>query len=587
MSSQSVKWSHWVLTGIILLAFLLLALTLFSLQVVQHDYYLKKSTQNQMRPEVIQPFRGQILDRNGGLIADNTASYSAWVVPAIARRDTNVIARLSNILDRDLERLQRRFNQLPGYSWKSFSLLRNLEFSAYARLEENLDNLPGISVRPDLRRNYVDTTLAHVVGYLGEVREEDIANDLNLQLGDLTGVLGIEKTYDQQLRGTPGTRFVQVNALGRVVGVEPDYPTIPPLRGKDLVLGIDLELQHMAHDLLGDRGGVVLMMDSRNGEMIAGVSRPDFNPNLFSSRLTPSTWQRLNDEKRRPLFSRIQQAAHPPGSTYKMVVAAAALDVGISHYYRSECTGAFTLGNRIARCWQEEGHGSMNMRQSIASSCDVYYYRLGLQLDVNTIADWGHRFHFGEVTGVDLPGERTGLVPDSSWYNNRFGPRGWTRGVLLNLAIGQGEVLTTPIQLLQYTAILGNGGWSITPHFGVRLLDRENHLSQALEFSRQETVVPPDMLQVLQAGMEDVVGSKGGTANWLRRSAYSVAGKTGTAENPHGEPHSWFTAYAPADNPRVAITVLVEHGGHGSEVAAPIAFRLLDRYFELYPAGEE
>ncbi|MBC8478221.1 penicillin-binding protein 2 [bacterium] len=582
MSPQSRKGRRWILISLTLGAFLLLTATLFYLQIIRYDYYRGKSTQNQMRPETIQPFRGQIRDRRGRLIADNAASYSVWAVPAIARRDTNVIRQLSGLLERDLERLQRKFNQLPGYSWKSFRLLRNLDFAAYARLEEHLDYLPGITVRPDLRRNYLDTTLAHVVGYLGEVREQDLTDKPDLQLGDLVGVRGVEKVYDRQLRGEPGTRFVQVNALGRIVGAEPGYSEIPSRRGKDLFLGIDLELQHLAHELLGDRSGTVLLMDSRNGEMLVGVSRPDFNPNVFGSRLSQETWQSLNDEQRRPLFSRIQQAVHPPGSTYKMVIVATAMQAGISHYYRTECIGAYVLGDRVARCWLEEGHGWQNMRQSLAGSCDVYYYRLGLQLDVNSMAAGARSFHFGELTGVDLPGEQAGLVPDSGWYNECFGKRGWTRGVLLNLAIGQGEVLVTPIQLLQYIAILANGGWSVVPHFGVRLLDREQHLSQSLEFPRWETVLPPVILEVLQAGMEDVVATDGGTASWLRRSAYTVAGKTGTAENPQGEPHSWFVAYAPAQDPQVALTVLVEHGGHGSEVAAPIAFRLLDRYFELY-----
>ncbi len=582
MSRSGERLRQRILSGCVLAALLLLAGVLFYLQIVQHDYYLKKSTQNQMRPEVIDAFRGQIRDRHGRLIADNTASYSVWTVPVIARRDTNVIQLLSGLLERDPERLQRKFLQLPAYSWKSFRLLRNLSFADYARLEERLDRLPGITVRPDLRRHYPDTTLAHVVGYLGEVREQDLANCPGLQIGDLIGVRGVEKIYDSELRGKPGTRFVQVNALGRVVGVEPDYPEVPPQRGRDLFLGIDLDLQRLGHELLGDRGGSVLLMDTETGELLTGVSRPDFNPNLFSGRLSPATWNRLNDERRRPLFSRIQQAVHPPGSTYKMVAATAAMAAGISHYYRVECSGSFTLGNRIANCWlEEEGHGWQNMRQSIAGSCDVYYYLLGLQLDVNHLADWGRAFHFGAPTGIDLPGEQAGLVPDSSWYNERFGARGWTRGVLLNLAIGQGELLVTPIQLLQYTAILANGGWSVTPHCGVRLLDREQHLSQTLEYPHCETGIPPLTLEVLRAGMEDVVRAEYGTVYWLRRSAYSVAGKTGTAENPQGQPHSWFVGYAPADAPEVAVTVLVENGGHGSEVAAPIAFQLLDRYFEV------
>jgi len=446
--------------------------------------------------------------------------------------------------------------------------------------------LPGVNVKPDLRRYYPDTTLAHVVGYLGEVRDADLVDAPQLlQLGDLVGRKGLERFYDRQLRGVPGRSFVQVDAIGRELGPARDFPTRPALRGLDLVVGIDLRLQHQAHKSLDGHPGALLLMDVRTGELLTALSMPDFNPNVFSHRLSQETWDRLNDARRKPLFSRLHQAQHPPGSTFKMVTLSAAMEAGVSPYYRVNCNGSLTLGNRVAHCWLETGHGSLDMRQPLAQSCDVYYYVLGLMLGLEPISRWARAFHLGERTGIDLPGERPGLIPDSAWYNEHYGRRGWTRGVLLNVAIGQGEVLVTPLQILQYAALLANGGWTVTPHVGVSLLDQDRHLSHVLEYGRRETPLDEKTLKVIRGGLEDAVAHEHGTAHWLQRSRYSVAGKTGTAENPHGEPHSWFMGYAPADEPRVAVVALVENGGHGSEAAAPLAFQLLDEYFRLQEEG--
>jgi len=571
------------LTLLVLGGLLFLHGRLVQLQVLAGETWSDRSRRNQVRTQEIAPHRGLLLDRAGRVLVDNRPSYTVYGVPAALLADSSVVHRLAGLCGRDAATLLRRLGQGGRGSQKAVKLVADIAFDLRATLAENLRDFPGVQVQIEPKRHYPEPIAPHALGYLSEISEEELAAGEwpDAAPGDLVGRKGIEKRYEDLLRGRKGVEYVVVDVRGREVGPAA-LPAEPPVHGQDLVLGLDRDLQRLAERELAGRRGAAVLVETRTGRILAAASAPDFRLEWFSGRMPPEIWAELNDAEARPLLNRLAQGVYPPGSLFKPALAAWALETGlVDERWSVVCDGAFQLGRRTARCWKHEGHGRVDMLQAVAQSCDVWFYQLGLKITPDEIRQVGDRFHLSGLSGVDIDGERAGLVPDSDWFDRRLGERGWTRGVMLNLAIGQGEMLVTPFELAVHACLLANGGWAVTPHFADRAVDRVSGEERHLAFPRVDTALSPRAWDFVARATGAVVERPLGTAHFQRRARYKAAGKTGTAENPHGEAHSWFMGWMPEPDPQVAAVVIVENAGHGSEVAAPLAFRLFDAWMDL------
>ncbi len=484
---------------------------------------------------------------------------------------------------RDKIKKERKVSFLP------IRLKRNVDKKSVAYVSEHLDRLPGVQVESEpLRRYLLGLMASHLLGYVGEISDKELADPAfsDYLSGDLIGRMGIERRYEKLLRGADGKRFVEVNALGRKGEFLGEKRPILPTQGTNLTLTIDLDVQRAAENAFeaGARGAVVAL-DPRNGEVLALASKPNYDPNEFSMGITQERWNELSSGGNYPLFNRAIQAAYPPGSTIKPFTALAGLENGTmttGTYFAQPCTGEFRFGTRLFGCWKHEGHGSLSMHNAIVRSCDVYFYQLGIRIGLERLAAFMTKLGLSERTGIDLPQERRGLYPDPSWYDKRFGEGRWSRGIILNLAIGQGEVILTPVKLAQMAAYIANGGTLWRPHL-IRSIASGTADPPADSLGRY---VPVDSrnLAAVRAAMASVVSDPEGTGGQARMDSVTVAGKTGTAQNPHGKDHALFICFAPAESPRIAVAVLVENAGHGSTAAAPIARKVLESFFHPAPA---
>ena len=590
-STRRERILMWAVTGI----FSLLIVRLFMMQVVEGGKYRELSEENRIRVEVLTAPRGEMRDRKGRLLADNIPSFTVTVDPfdevyqaAPARLDST-LARLGAILEEDPQELREKVKQERRHSFVPIRLKRNVDMKSVAYVSEHSALLPGVYVESEpLRRYPLGAMGSHLFGYVGEISDKELDDGKHADYlrGDLIGKDGLESKYESLLRGVDGKRFVEVNALGRKAELLGDKRPILPKRGTDLTLTIDLDLQTAAEQAFepGERGAV-LAMDPRNGEVLALVSRPNYDPNEFSTGISFKRWKELSEGGSSPLFNRAIQAAYPPGSTLKPFVALCglashAIDAGTT--FRETCDGAFQFGSRPFRCWNPRGHGTVALRGAVAQSCDVYFYQLGLRLGLDRLGAFMEDLGLSKRTGIDMPGERRGLFPTPAWYDKRFGAGRWSRGLILNLAIGQGESSVTPVKLAQLTALIANGGMLWKPRLVLEakrdggVIDvpalRADSLSRRVNFSDR------DMARVREA-MEAVIYDQGGTGGLAKVEGVRIAGKTGTAQNPHGEDHALFICYAPAEAPTIAIAILKENAGHGGSEAAPIAHKILEQYF--------
>lgn len=395
----------------------------------------------------------------------------------------------------------------------------------------------------------------------------------------MIGKKGLEKKYDTSLRGTKGVYFARVDAEGRDLGIINPDRNIEAISGMDLYLTLDYSFQQFAESLMVDKRGAIVALDPRNGRVIAFVSKPDYDPRLLSGKISKEVWSILQSDTAHPLYSRGIQSVYPPGSTYKLVTVIAALQEGIiTPKWTAYCPGYFKLGRKTIHCWNAKGHGNIQLRDAIIKSCNVFFYQLGLKIGIETWAKYSMMFLFGQPTGIDLPNESRGLVPTYDYYIKKYGPNGWTRGNLANLAIGQGELLTTPLQMAQFAMFIANKGVVHRPHIAHYLYNKD---TQKRLFFPTETNyiqgISDDVYEFIREGMKQVVAKGTG---WLGSiPGIEVAGKTGTAQNPHGEDHAWFIAFAPYDDPVIAVAVIVENGGGGGAVAAPIARKCMEKFF--------
>lgn len=562
-------------------AFLLLGGRLFQMQVVGSAEYSAKAEENRVRPERIAALRGRVFDRNGMVLADSRPSFSVSVVPYLVRQNDGVLARLGELIDEDPETLRERARR--GYSrpYEPRWVVRDVDIRVVSIVEEHRYELPGVIIESEPVRRYRHGPLsAHLLGYLGELTRQEVAEAAPgvSAAGLHVGRSGVERKYDDLLRGRDGVRYVQEDARGRPLGTMRESGSLP---GEDLWLTIDGELQARAESLLAAyAAGSVVALDPRSGEVLVLASWPAFDPNLFTVAVPPPLWDSLSNHPFHPLLNRSIQATYPPGSTMKPITGTVGLTEGI---VRPEtrllpCFGSWRFGRRVFGCWEENGHGTLSFRSAMEQSCDVYFYQIGAKMDLDRFAAVAAMYGFGSVTGIDLPGERAGLVPTVRYMNDRYGRSGWGQGFLLNHSIGQGEILVTPLQMARYYGALGTGRLA-SPRLLFESVDADGVAASRPPPAPRQVDLDREVLRTIREGLILVVEGERGTGRAARVPGMTVAGKTGTSENPHGDDHAWFAAWAPAENPRIALAVIVENAGHGGEVAAPLAGNLLRFFF--------
>lgn len=557
-----------------------LGIQFFRVQILKHTTYALRSDENRIRALPIPAARGTIYDRHGRVIAENVPGYSIAVLPLSLDSLRVVLDELGQILGQSDERLEQLLASYRKHPNTPVIVEADATFAEISAIEERRAHLPGgIVVEAAPKRHYPwGPLLAHTVGYVGEINDAELesAEFQGYRPGSVIGRTGVERVFERVLAGTPGVRYLEVNALGRVVGEFRGRESLPPEPGRDLRLNLDLALQQQAAELFPDTmRGAVVALEPRSGDILAMYSHPSFDPNAFVGGIEPASWRALNTDPERPMFNRAVSASYAPGSIFKLVIAGIAMREGYTDLDTEmpiPCRGALLYYGRLFRDWKPEGHGSLDLLGGIRESCDVFFYQLGLKIGLETLFSGVRDFGFNRPTGVDLPSDISGFFPESrEWYDRKYGTRGWTNSVVLNLAIGQGENAQSPLKMAQFFAALANDGTLPTPH--VVGDGPQTEPSGSLPLTSEQ-------LADLRKALVAVVNEPGGTARGSRLREWTLAGKTGTAQNPHGEDHAWFVGFAPAEDPVILASTIVEAGGHGSSAAAPIVSRLIRFYLE-------
>jgi len=572
-----------------------LAGRMYYLQVLESDRYMTLSEENRVNLLLIQPSRGRIVDRFGMPLAENRKNYRVIIIPEQTLDIEATLDRLGVILPISASERRRIFHDMKRRRrFVPIMVRENLSWKEVSQVEVNTPDLPGVLIDVGQSRYYpLGNSAAHVVGYVAGVAEEELTNDPLLQLPDFrTGKSGIEKFYDLVLRGKAGNSQMEVNAVGRTVRELSREDGKP---GYQVALTLDANLQKFANKSLGHKSGAAIAMDVHNGELIAMVSTPGFDPNEFATGLSEENWQQLLANKRAPLTNKSIAGQYAPGSTYKMIVAIAAMEAGlVTPEHQVSCEGYVELGRDRFHCWKKEGHGHINLSEAIQHSCDVYFYDLARRCGINRIAKMARRFGFGKTLIEDLPGEQAGLVPDPDWKMAKLGAP-WQGGETLVMGVGQGYALATPLQLVVMTARIVNGGYKVFPHITKEVIGPDSReIHAGVEF--ESLGIRQSTLAFIRQAMIAVTNKPGGTAygSRIRNKKMAMGGKTGTSqvmritrrereegvlknkERPWNErDHALFVGFAPISAPKYAVSVIVEHGGSGSSAAAPIARDLL------------
>ncbi|MBI1966494.1 MAG: penicillin-binding protein 2 [Gemmatimonadetes bacterium] len=556
----------WVTAIVLVLAF-------FRAQILGHGKYQLQSETNRLRPIPLPAPRGLIYDRHGQVIAENVPGYTVALLPGPEGSLRATLWRIASLVRLDsaaMERILARYRRAP---YQPALVLPDAPFEIVSALEERRLTIPGLIIQTEPKRSYPDSTIAaHLVGYVGEVTEgeRNTTRWAAVRLGGLVGKDGLEREYDDSLRGKDGVRFVEVSALGRMVREGGAAPTLDPIPGAPLHTSIDLDLQRfIAKRFPAGQRGAVVALNPNSGEILALYSAPGYDPNAFVGGVDPDYWRGLNENEAHPLLDRAIQARYPPGSTWKLGVAAMALKRGIVTFRTRmpiPCRGGLQYGNRFFRCWNAEGHGALTLSEAIAQSCDVYFYQLGLKLGLTSLLEDANEWGFRTRTNIDLPGEIPPEFPSGpEYYDRLYGPRRWTSAVSLNLAIGQGENAQTLVSMVRMYQMVAGDGRSRTPY-----VVRPVGAVPATTFD-----LGPDQLEGLRQALLAVVEQ--GTARGSRLRSLTIAGKTATAQNPHGPDHGWFIGFAPAEKPEIVVGAIIEFAQHGAAVA-PLVTRIIARY---------
>ncbi|MFA5097435.1 MAG: penicillin-binding protein 2 [Candidatus Margulisiibacteriota bacterium] len=569
---------------VLLLLFLVLAIRLWYLQSVKNQAYLRLAQLNAAHTMPVIAPRGIIYDRYGKVLVGNRAVFSAYLVQSEIRDREHLLNRASSLLKVPKEHLLKVLKAKKARPFDPILVKDDLSLETVARIEEQKLQLSGLIVNTKPVRVYPGKSLAaHVLGYIGEVTAQDIerSGSLNIRSGDLIGKTGVEKIYDQYLRGINGGQRMAIESYGKPTSIR-GYSDSQP--GKNLTLTIDLDLQKACEASLGQKPGAVIVIDPNNGQVLALASYPNYDPNIFSLPVDPKVWSAL--QKRAQPFLNRGIAAYPAGSVFKSVTLSAALEKGFSSVPEVfNCPGFYKLGARTAKCWKTSGHGRLSLLEGLVQSCNVVFYGLGKEIGPEILRDFASSYGLGHKTGIDLPAEAAGLVPDPQW-KKRVLKEPWYLGDSINYGIGQGFLWVTPIQIANLYASIANGKDRFEPHLILSIRDREGQE----EFSYKPKVigsvpVSDKNLSHIRRALREVVSR--GTGRFAEIASFEAAGKTGTAENPAGAAHAWFVCYAPYKEPRIAVAAFVEHGGHGNTVTAQIAKEVLNWYHKYRVKGEK
>ena len=564
------------------------------MQIIKGKYYKELAENNRVRSVIVQPLRGIIYDRNGEVMVKNLPAFNLGLVLADIKDLEGTVKRIVPVTGLTAEEIKERIEE--GKYYDPFSPLiikEDISMREVALIESQRWNLPGVVVVVEGRREYPNTAAAaHLLGYVGEItmsqlKETEYASE---PLGRIIGQYGIEKIYDRFLRGNVGRKNIEVDAAGHERRV---LSTVEPVTGDSVILSIDLRLQKAAEEALGDKRGAVVAMVTRTGEVLALASHPAFDPNTLSRRLSPKVWRKIVDDPAHPLNNRATQGTYPPGSVFKVVMTAAGLEDGYTDRdSRITCNGKMPFGNRTFRDWKAGGHGTVNLHKAIVESCDVYFYRLGNRMGIDTIEKYASLFGLGDVTGIDLPSEKKGLVPSEQWKLEARKER-WYPGETLSVSIGQGYLSVTPLQQAMMVNTVANSGVVVRPRV-LKGIIPENGDKKIFEFPPVEIRkidLKESTFETIKEALRGVVSNPNGTGLAAKSSLTEIAGKTGTAQvvgrrfqdstGLRFKDHAWFAAFAPVDKPEITVAVLVEHGGHGGSVAAPVAKKVIEEYVKI------
>ncbi|HLV25094.1 MAG TPA: penicillin-binding protein 2 [Gemmatimonadales bacterium] len=560
---------------LVLLPLILLGAAFFRTQVIEHEQFALQSETNRLRPIPLPAPRGIIYDRHGRVIAESVPGYS---VSIIAKNEDSLrvtLEQLSNSIEltqRQIDATVRRYRAMPSRPALVFS---DAEFDMVSVLEELRTDFPGLVVQSAPKRYYPDgAAVSAFVGYTAEIDERELTRPefADYTAGQQVGRDGLERSYESLLRGREGTRFVEVDARNRIVRERGARTELPAESPPPLHTNIDLDLQRHVVTLMDTLQGGIVALDPNTGGVIALHSAPGFNPNRFIGGVSFQYYDSLNTDPRKPLYNKALKGRYEPASTYKLATAAMGLELGLVQPETRmpvACNGGISYGGRYWRCWKRDGHGNVDLRGAIAGSCNVYFYQLGRQIGLRRLLAGGVDLHMHERSGIDLPGENPGIFPETiDYYNETFGPRGWTEGsVAMNLSIGQGENAQTVTNMARFYTALATDGHAATPSI----------VKQDVPNRVKVLNLTPEQMASLRLAMLDVVSSRG-TAGSAQVQGIQIAGKTGTAQNPHGPNHAWFVGFAPVEDPRLVVAVMIEYGQSGS-AAARVASSIFERYF--------
>ena len=575
--------------------FCLLILRLWYLQILNVDDYRALSENNRLRFLPVAASRGTLMDRNSTVMVRNRPSFNISLIPQEITDVEAMLDRLSTLLGLDRAELGERWQKAKGRArYYPVVVATNVSREQVEIVEENRLRLTGVEITMKPIREYLyKQSAAHLFGYIAEISDKELEGEEYAEYnpGDYVGKNGIEKAWEHELHGSDGGRQLEVDARGRVLRVLSERsPTV----GNSLVLTIDQRLQQAAEQAFGGKAGAAVVMDVNNGEVLAFVSSPTFDPGMFAGKIPVDVWERYLNDKRHPLLNKALSGQYPPGSTFKMITALAGLEAGlINESSTVHCDGTYHMGTGKFRCWSRSGHGTVNLRRSLKESCDIYYYDLGERLGIDRLAEMCRRFGLGDVMGIGLQGEKKGLIPTTEWKLKRFGKR-WIPGDTPPAAIGQGYVLMTPIQLVSMVATVANEGTVYRPHLVKQIVDADGRvLKEFVPVVTGRVGATAANFRKVKQGLYAVVNDAAGTGAAARLGDIKVAGKTGTSQvvklgedrKKHlayeFQDHALFTAFAPYDKPEIAVAVVVEHGGGGGTAAAPIAGQILRVWADL------
>ena len=574
------------------------------LQILKGEDFMGKSEQNRIRKITLPDHRGTIKDRRGETVVSIRPSFSLYVTPEDAKNISESLNSLSKNIEINQKKIKMDISQ--SRSFKDVLMKRDISRTEIAYFEENKMMFPGIHIKIEPLRSYINKEFAaHIIGYLGEVSKEELKNPKynKYEQGEMIGRNGLEKIYESTLKGKRGYKEVEVDVAGRELKI---LRKLSPQIGNSLFLTLDSRVQKKLEELMEEISGnnpvegSVVVMKVATGEIIAMVSKPSYDPNLFAAGISRKKWNRLLNDKKNPLQNRSIDGQYPPASTYKLVTAYAALSENVIKPEDTIfCPGHFRLGKRDYRCWKKRGHGAMNLHDALVQSCDVYFYTLGHRLGIDNLAKYAKKLGFGSHTGIGLSGEKSGLIPSTAW-KKKVKNEVWYPGETISASIGQGYNLITPLQNASMISAIANGGFLPAPYLVKKIEDSEGKLIK--EFSPKilkNIAMDPEILKHLKEGLRGVVYEAHGTGHRARLKNIVVSGKTGTAQvvsmkdsediDPEEKipysfrDHAWFIAFAPYENPDIAVSIIIEHGGHGGETAAPIARKIMENYFSHYP----